>query len=91
MMTRMEWATATWAFGLAAAAGDPAVAFAGGGGGAGGVDRGLAEGPAQPGIALTFFPARDLGPGWRAEGHSPAHETRSASVGTGTCPGRFWR
>src|SRR5215467_15866287 len=61
MMTRMERATATWA--LAAAAGDPGVALAEEGGGAGGADSGLAEGSAQPGVALALLPGPGAGAG----------------------------
>src|SRR5215831_4720385 len=71
-------------FGLAAAAGDPGVAFAEEGGGAGGADGGLAEGPAQPGVALAFLPGPGTGPGlaggWAQPG--PGHQ-----VGGGGEPG----
>src|SRR6202035_1315599 len=50
-------------FGLAAAAGDPGVAFAEEGGGAGGAGDGLAEGGAQPGIAAAFLPGPGAGGG----------------------------
>src|SRR5215469_13169528 len=62
--------------GFAAAAGDPGVPLAEEGGGAGGADSGLAEGSAQPGVALSFLPGPGAGPDWRADGHSPAQDTR---------------
>src|SRR5260370_1382879 len=67
--------------GLAAAAGDAVVPLAEEGLGAGGDVGGLAEGAAQPGVTLTFLPVRVRGPDWRAEGHSPAQDTRWAAVG----------
>src|SRR5690348_10350129 len=67
--------------GLAAAAGDPPVALAEERVGAGGADGGLAELPRSQVLPWPFFPARVRGPDWRADGHSPAHETRWAAVG----------
>jgi hypothetical protein len=49
--------------GLAAAAGDPAVALTEEGGGAGRVHRSLAEGPAQPGVAPALLPGPGAGAG----------------------------
>jgi hypothetical protein len=54
--------------GLAAAAGDAVVPLAGEGVDAGGVVGGLAEGAAQPGVALAFLAGAGAGPDWRAEG-----------------------
>ncbi len=67
--------------GLAAAAGDPPVALAEERVRAGGAGGGLAEGPRSHLSPWPFFPARVRGPDWRADGHSPAQDTRWAAVG----------
>src|SRR6516162_3333057 len=67
--------------GRAAAAGDPGVALAEEGGGAGGAGGGPAEAAAQVALPWPLLPARVRGPDWRAEGHSPAQDTRWPAAG----------
>jgi len=81
MMTRMERATATWALALprrrairwyrsprkVSVRAAPVAA--------------RPRAPRSQVSPWPFFPARVRGPDWRAEGHSPAHDTRWPAVG----------
>jgi hypothetical protein len=49
--------------------------------GAGGAGGGLAEAGAQPVLRWPFLLARARVPDWRADGHSPAQDTRCPAVG----------
>src|SRR4029453_15787392 len=81
MATRMDRATATWALALPrrraireerspGKAAVPAAAVAA-----------WPRLPRRYPFPWPFFPLRVRGPDWRADGHSPAHDTRWAAVG----------
>jgi hypothetical protein len=73
---------------LAAAAEDPVVALAEEGLGADGAVGGLAEGAAQPGVALALLPGPGAGAGLpRLKDTARPRTPGARRWGTGTCPG----